>query len=117
MTTTAEVASDVAANVKSNVKSNVKTLEQQIKQQVGKKRQVVDGKVTQAKGLAQEKIGELTNNNQLRRTGRRTQLKGKLRERGITFPGSKALMAIGTAVALVAAYFFFRTDSEAAQAS
>lgn len=117
MTTTAEVASDVAANVKSNVKSNVKTLEQQIKQQVDKKRQVVDGKVTQAKGLAQEKIGELTNNNQLRRTGRRTQLKGKLKEHGITFPGAKTLVTIGTAVALVAAYFFFRTDPKAVQAS
>lgn len=112
MTTTA----DVAANVKSNVKSNVKTLEKQVKQQVDKKRHVVDGKVTQAKGFAQEKFGELTNNDQLRRAGRRTQLKGKLQERGIRFPGSKMLVALGTAVAVVAAYRFFRGNSEAAQA-
>lgn len=105
---TATTAADVTANVKSNVKS----LENQLKQQVDKKRHVVDGKVTQARGLAQEKLGQLTNNEQMRRAGRRTQLRGKLQERGITLPGAKTLLAVGTAVAVIVAYVFFRGNSE-----
>jgi uncharacterized protein YjbJ (UPF0337 family) len=93
---------------------NVKPIEEQIRKQVDKqaekldkKRHVVGGKVTQAKGFAQEKLGELTHNDRMRRAGRRQQVKGKLQERG-WFTGSKPWLVLGTAVALIAAFFFFR---------
>lgn len=106
-------------NVKENVKSNVKTVEKQLKNEVDKqakkldkKRHVVDGKVTQVKGFAQEKIGELTNNDRMRRAGQRKQVVGKLQERGLTMPRTKTLFVLGTAVALAVAFVFLRGDSE-----
>lgn len=97
---------------------NVKPIEQQIRKQVDKqaemldkKRHVVGGKVTQVKGFAQEKFGELTHNNRMRRAGRRQQVKGKLQERG-WFAGRKTWLMLGTAVALIAAILFFRGGSD-----
>lgn len=92
--------------------TNVKAIEQQIKHQVDKRRNAVDGKVTQVKGLAQEKLGQLTHNDQLRRAGRRQQMKGKLQERGFWLTGAKTWIALGTAVALIVAYIFLRSGSE-----
>ena len=96
--------------------SAVKSIEQQIKNQVDKRRNVVDGKVAQAKGKAQEKLGELTHNDRMRRAGRRQQLRGKLRERAGWLTSSKTWLLLGTAVALIVA-FILRRNGSASQAN
>lgn len=98
---------------------NVKPIEEQIRKQVDKqaekldkKRHVVGGKVTQVKGFAQEKFGELTHNERMRRAGRRQQIRGKLQERG-WFTASRLWLVLGTAVALIAAILFLRGEPNA----
>lgn len=91
--------------------ANAKTIEQEIRRQVGQKRHVVDGKINQVKGKAQEKIGELTNNKRLRRAGKRQQLRGKIQEKGGRMASSKLWLMLGTAVALIAAFIFLRSNS------
>lgn len=72
---------------------------------MNEKEHVVRGKVTEAKGLVQEKWGELTNDDEQRLSGRKNQIVGRLEAKyGDTWMArTNNWVLAGTAVAVLVA--------------
>lgn len=85
--------------------------------QLDEKRNVVDGVLTQAKGVAREQWGKLSHNEQAQLTGKKDQIIGKLQANygDSWIVRNKGWVLIGTAVTaigLALAFIFTRSQNQ-----
>lgn len=100
-----------AAKSKANeLNKSAKASAVKLNNELDKKQTVFNGRLRQAKGLIREQVGKLTNNESLRKAGKREQVMGTLQVNyGNSWLARKgSLVLIGTAVATVLAVLFAR---------
>lgn len=90
-----------------------KTIDEIGKKQNMASENVVSGRLTQAKGIVLEQLGNISNDNRLRMAGRRDQLAGKLRATygDAWLVRNRGWLWLGTAVAALAAFVFLRSSN------
>ena len=74
---------------------------------------VVSGKLTQAKGIILEQLGNISNDDRLRLAGKRDQLAGRLRANygDKWLVRNRGWLLLSTAVAAIAAFIFLRNSN------
>jgi len=74
---------------------------------------VVSGRLTQAKGIVLEQLGNISNDERMRLAGRKDQLAGKLQANygDKWLVRNRGWLLISTAVAAIAAFIFLRNSS------
>jgi uncharacterized protein YjbJ (UPF0337 family) len=94
------------------MKTNMKTVESKI----DSKRHAVVGTLNQAKGLAREKVGQVTNNRKMRLGGKKDQVIGTLQKNlgdSWAYRHKTLLATLTTTIAIiVAAIYYFNRISE-----
>ena len=101
-----DVAKSKAAELNKAAKENAA----KVNDGVSRQQTVFNGRLTQAKGLVREQLGNLTNNDSMRRAGKRDQVKGALQANygNSWLVRHSNLVLVSTAVVTVLALLFAR---------
>ena len=103
-------AKERVEKVNDTAKSKASELNKAAKDEIDRRQTVFNGRLTQAKGVVREQLGNLTNNDNLRKAGKKDQVVGTLQANygNSWFVRNSNLVLIGTAVATVLALLFAR---------
>lgn len=93
--------------------AKVEAIEEKLEEKIDGKRNVVNGRLTQAKGIVKEKWGELSHDDSARLAGKKDQVVGKLQaDYGDSWiVRHRNWVLLGTAVTAVIAFIFLRNST------